>query len=595
MKVKHIIKKFLSKNLRAKLIIVILFTSIIPLLLLGFFTYKYISGLLQEEISANELERITAVNNQFTYFLKDIEQMSLFFYKNDQTQRILKEDTNRNLKEKYADYETINEVFDTITGIKDWDINIYIIGLNGDRYFSNNYLPADYTNIRENWGVFRKAKEANGMMVWDTKYTTDEYDNQDVVLTAGRLLVDSDNDQDLGYIMIDIYESAFTSIYEDNNSLESKQYFLLDNQGYVISSQPDKSNIGTILESDYISRVMIGENGFFKFTRDKEPYVLTYHTSDKTNFKLISTTPLDVIQSKNNLIRNLTWNFALLGIILSGWLAYYLSKTITMPLYKLMSLMGEVEKGNLDVRFSSKYNDDIGIFGKRFNRMLKRLKTLIQESYEKQVRLKDSELKALRAQINPHFLYNTLETVNWLARLKGVHDISRIVVSLSEIMKYSVKKGDDFVTIEQDIKQLENYLTIQEFRYRDKFDVHLHVDKSIQNGLIPSLLLQPIVENAIIHGLENKLTKGNIEISITSFQEYIKIFVIDDGVGMDNHTLEVVNQKMEEALSLDELGIGIENVRKRLFLCYGDEYEWKLSSIVNEGTKILIIIPYKEG
>src|SRR5690606_8681086 len=188
--------------------------------------------------------------------------------------------------------------------------------------------------------------------------------------------------------------------------------------------------------------------------------------------------------------------------------AYYLSISITKPLYKLIYLMKEVEKGNLEVRFDPKYNDDIGIFGKRFNRMLEKLKVSIQENYEKQVRMKDSELKALRAQINPHFLYNTLETVNWLARLEGVNDISKIVVSLSEIMKYSVRKGEDFVTIEQDVKQLKNYLTIQEFRYRDKFDVHLSVEESVIHQKIPALLLQPIVENAIVHGLENKISKG---------------------------------------------------------------------------------------
>lgn len=304
---------------------------------------------------------------------------------------------------------------------------------------------------------------------------------------------------------------------------------------------------------------------------------------------------MDIIQQKNNLVRNLTLNFALIGIIFSIWLAYYLSKTVTKPLYKLIYLMKEVEKGNLEVRFDPKYNDDIGIFGKRFNRMLEKLKVSIQENYEKQVRMKDSELKALRAQINPHFLYNTLETVNWLARLEGVNDISKIVVSLSEIMKYSVRKGEDFVTIEQDVKQLKNYLTIQEFRYRDKFDVHLQVDDSVLNQKIPALLLQPIVENAIVHGLENKISKGIIQIAITKEQENIHIVVQDNGIGMDEETLSLVNREIKEGIEFDDLGIGIENVRKRLYLSYGNQFKWSLTSEVEVGTKVDIFIPYKEG
>lgn len=589
------ITKLHSLNLRSKLIIVIIITSLIPLLLLGFFTFNFLSELLQEEVSENELERLTSINNQVSFFLDDIEQMTLFFYKNEEIQDILKKNNTRNLKEKYADFEYVNELFDTVTGVKDWEVNIYVIGLNGDRYFSNEYLPNRYNSIRESWGVFRKANNAKGSLVWDTNYSINGVDNQDIVLTAGRILVDSTTNEKIGYLMVDIYESAFSTIYEKNNFSNRESFFLLDNQGYIISSQPNKTNVGTKFEMDYYQRIMNGEKGFFHFDWHDISSILTYQTDENTNFKTVSILPMDIIQQKNYLVRNLTLNFALIGIIFSIWLAYYLSKTITRPLYKLINLMKEVEKGNLQVRFDSKFNDDIGIFGKRFNRMLEKLKISIQENYEKQVRMKDSELKALRAQINPHFLYNTLETVNWLARLEGVNDISKIVVSLSEIMKYSVRKGKDFVTIEQDVKQLKNYLTIQEFRYRDKFDVHLTVDDSVLNQKIPALLLQPIVENAIVHGLENKISKGKIDISITKEHRRIRIIVQDDGVGMDEKTLVQVNQELKEGLEFEELGIGIENVRKRLYLSYGDQFEWTLTSKDKEGTRIEILIPYKEG
>ncbi|WP_042143659.1 sensor histidine kinase [Paucisalibacillus sp. EB02] len=589
------IGKLHSLNLRSKLIIIIIITSLIPLLLLGFFTFNYLSELLQEEVSENELERLTSINNQVSYFLKDIEQMTLFFYKNDTIQEILMKDSNRSLKEQYEDYEYVNDVFDTVMGVKDWDVNIYVIGLNGDRYFSNDYLPNRYNSIRESWGVFRKAQNARGSLVWDTNYSVNRVDNQEIVLTAGRILVDSTTNEKIGYLMVDVYESAFSDIYEKNNFSNGENFLLLDHQGYIISSQPDKTDVGTRLETDYYNRIVNGEKGFFKFNWHETDSILTYQTDESTNFKTISIIPMDIIQQKNYLVRNLTLNFALIGIIFSIWLAYYLSKTITKPLYKLIYLMKEVEKGNFDVRFYTKYNDDIGIFGKRFNRMLERLKISIQENYEKQVRMKDSELKALRAQINPHFLYNTLETVNWLARLEGVHDISKIVVSLSEIMKYSVRKGEDLVTIEQDVNQLKNYLTIQEFRYRDKFDVHLTVEESVLHQKIPALLLQPIVENAIVHGLENKVSKGQIDITISKVQEYIQIIVQDDGIGMDEKTFAQVNREIKEGLEFEDLGIGIENVRKRLYLSYGDQFQWTLTSEEKVGTRVEILIPYKEG
>lgn len=591
----NIINKLLSINLRTKLIIAILASSIFPLLLLGFFSYKYISNIMQEEISSNELERLTSINDEFSYFLKDIEQMSFFFYKSEQVQTILKKDKERSAEEKYHDYIQVNDLFNTVLGVKEWDVNIYVIGLNGDCYFSNDFLPETYHKPQENWGVFRKANTAKGSMIWDTAYSFHPYNNlkhEDIALTAGRLIVDPSTQQKLGYIMVDVNKSELSSLYEKKNHFNNEQFFMLDRDGNLMFSQTGENQVGIKLEAGFLDQVLRGDSGYFNFKWEGKPSILAYHTADYSGFSSISITPLHIIQDSKSSIRKLTFNFALIGMIVSAWLAYFLSRTITMPLYKLMSLMREVEKGHLDVRFDSKYFDDIGIFGRRFNNMLKELKIRILDNYEKQIRLKDSELKALRAQINPHFLYNTLDSVNWMARLKGADEISTIVVSLSDILRYSINSGDDLVTIKQDIAQLKKYLTIQEFRYRDKFNIHLHVDKQIEDKLIPSLLLQPLVENAIIHGLENKIDKGNIYIKISENIDSITFVIRDDGVGMDPQTLEIVNKKVDEQVSINEIGIGIENVRKRIFLYYGNQYEWHFFSTLHEGTTVTFTIPY---
>ncbi|MCP2033585.1 two-component system sensor histidine kinase YesM [Planomicrobium sp. HSC-17F08] len=590
------IKKFLDINLRAKLIIVILLASLIPILLLGFFSYHYITGLLQEETSKNEQQKLTSANNQLMNFLQDVEQMSLFFSKNDAVKDILAS-PSKDPVEKHKDYQAINELFNTVLSVKKWEVDVYLIGLNGDRYFSSEYLPPTYNQIRENWGVFRQASEANGSLVWDTNYSINKLEDQEVVMTAGRQIVDPSTNKKLGYIMIDVKSASFSTIYKQNNDADTEQFFLLDKEGYTIFSNLDKEKIGTQLDIPFLDKVLNGDSGFSNLKWEETPSIFSYHTSDDAGFKLISIIPLGTVLQKNNLIFNLTWNFALVGIILSAWVAYYLSTTVTRPLYKLIYLMNEVEKGNLDIRFNSRYNDDIGVFGNRFNRMLSRLKALLQDSYEKQVRMKEAELKALRAQINPHFLYNTLETVNWLARLNGSQDISKIVVSLGEIMRYSIKKGDNFVTVEEDIKQLKNYLKIQEFRYRNKFDSELIIDETLDKELIPSLIIQPLVENAMIHGLESKLEKGQITVILAAKPEGIAITIEDDGTGMDAETLRLVNRDVNENLSLNPTSIGIENVRKRLYLSYGNQFKWSLHSALDQGTRIEILVPYqdKEG
>lgn len=588
------IKYFLHLQLRTKLLILTAILTIFPVLAVGFFLYQFTSSMIQEEISAGELDRLTQVNNHLTYFMQDIEQLSMFFYRNEQIQNILRKDGDRGFEEEYADFQEVHRIIEMVLGVKDWDVSIYVIGLNGDRYFNNPYLPSQYDNIRENWGVFRQANETKGEMVWNTHYSLRQVDSQEIVLTSGRVLIDEATSEPLGYIMIDIYESALSSIYSSETASQTEQLFLLDENGYIISSKPDKDDIGTRLPYDFLPRVLNGEQGFFEFEWEGQPSILTYDTAEDTGVKIVSITPLTVIQEKNSLIYNLTWSFAFIVLIIAVWIAYYISSTVTRPLYKIMNVMGEVETGNLSIQFEPKYNDDIGVLGRRFNRMLKRLKALITDSYEKQVRLKESEIKALQAQINPHFMYNTLETINWMARLSGKMEISKLVVSLGEIMRYSIKTGDDLVTLEEDVKQLRNYLTIQQVRYRDQFDIHLTIADETKQILIPSLLLQPLVENAIHHGLEKKVDPGNLWVSAKQEGVDVIISVEDDGAGMASSILYELNHNRFDQLEFKGTGIGLENVRRRLYLYYGDEHEWHIESEESKGTKITMTIPVRK-
>ncbi|EGA90851.1 histidine kinase [Planococcus donghaensis MPA1U2] len=472
-----------------------------------------------------------------------------------------------------------------------------MIGLNGDRYFSDEYLPSAYNDIRENWGIFRKAQQAKGSLAWDTNYSVSSFEKKDVVLTAGRSIIDPKTNEKLGYVMIDVKDMSFASLYKPSEVNAKEQFYLLDKQGYLVTSVPSVNESADAVDLAALDRTLSGDSGFMDITWKDKPSILSYYTSDDAEFKLLSIIPLKTVEQQDNLIFNLTWNFALIGIIISAWLAYYLSKTVTRPLYKLMFLMNEVEKGNLNIRFSSKYNDDIGIFGLRFNRMLSRLKSLLQDSYEKQLRLQESEIKALRAQINPHFLYNTLETVNWLARLNGSSDISKIVVSLGDILRYSIRKGNNMVTVKEDLKQLQNYLTIQEFRYRDKFTSQVDIDEEVMERLIPALIIQPLVENAIVHGMESKTEEGTIHIRLRAEASGMQILIEDDGVGVDPETFALISADMVEATSFETLGIGIENVRRRLYLSYGEHFTWSLSTEPGKGTRIEIFIPdhVKEG
>jgi len=585
------LNRFMNLNLRTKLTIIFMMLILIPLSLLGFFSYQKSTNMMQEQMSSGVLDNMKQINKNLSFFARDVEQLSMYIFRNSMVQETLAKPGDRSRLEKYKDYMAMQHLFETVLGPKTWDIRIYIIGLNGDRYFTGDFLPTQYDKYNENWGIFRKANQASGTIVWDTHYNVRKIDPQEVVLSAGRQLKDIQTDEKLGYLIIEILEPSLAGIYRTDRDQGEEQMFLLDSQGYIISSYPDKATVGTRMEFADLNRILSGREGYFQTKWHDKRHILVYDTGEEAGFKMVKFVPMDQIVSKNSLIRNITFTIAAIGLFVSVWLAYFLSKTVTKPLEGLIQLMKKVEIGRLDVRFPTKYTDDIGILGRSFNRMTQRLRELIQEVYEKQVRLKDAELKALQAQITPHFLYNTLETVNWMAKMKGVPDISRIVVSLAEMLRHSVKKEKELVLIQEEITQLEHYLTIQQIRYRDRFQVFWQVDDEALNCQIPSLMLQPLVENAITHGLEMKLEEGTLRIAIQVIERKLQITITDDGVGIEAHVLQSLQQKQFSFIQPRHTGIGLENVVRRLDIYYNGEADMIIDSEQNQGTSITIKLP----
>ncbi|TBL71380.1 cache domain-containing sensor histidine kinase [Paenibacillus thalictri] len=584
-------RRLMNLNLRVKLNIIFTAIVLIPLMILGLFSFQKSAGMMQEQISEGELERMRQIEKSMSFFIKDVEQLSMYMYRNSLLQDILLKPGSRGDTEKFQDYQQINGLFETLLSSKKWGVKIYVIGLNGDRYFTGDYIPMNYDRYLERWGIFRKANQANGNVAWDAQYSIRKMESQEVVLSAGRLLKHIKTDEKLGYLVIDILDSAVADIYQTVRGFSGSTFYLLDDMGYVISSFPDKSAVGTNLQHPELDRILQREEGYFKADWNGSPHIMVYNTVKSTGFKMVSVIPFSLIAEKTSIIRNFTIVLACMGLLVAIWLAYLLSATVTRPLTQLTGLMTKVESGHLDVRFNPKYQDDVGRLGRSFDRMTQRLNDLIRESYEKQVRLRESELKALQAQINPHFLYNTLETVNWLAKMKGVAEISRIVVSLAEMLRYSINKTKDMVTVGEDMRHIQNYLAIQSIRYRDKFDMTIEVDEDARSCLIPTLMLQPLIENAIVHGLEAKLEKGILHVRIQKAGGMLRIAITDDGVGIGEEQLAEIRRREFRVPQRGHTGIGLENVIKRLYIYFGEQAEFTIQSEKGKGTRIELGIP----
>ena len=275
--------------------------------------------------------------------------------------------------------------------------------------------------------------------------------------------------------------------------------------------------------------------------------------------------------------------------IFAAVLAYFItSGMVSGRIERLTRLMQEVQEGSMDMQVGSDDRDEIGMLYRGFGSMMKRIRTLINEVYLGKITQKEAELKALQAQINPHFLYNTLSLINWKALAAGEEDISRMTLAMSTFYRTALNRGRNVLQVEAELSNTRAYLEIQSMLHDGDFDYEIEVQPEILQCESLNLILQPLVENAIHHGIEEK-TDGRGKISVRGWKEEncVWFMVEDNGVGMEQKVADKI-------LTMESKGYGVRNVDERIRLCYGEKYAMKVESVVGKGTKMTIHFPAKQ-
>ena len=272
--------------------------------------------------------------------------------------------------------------------------------------------------------------------------------------------------------------------------------------------------------------------------------------------------------------------------IFAAVLAYFItSGMVSSRIERLTHFMQEVQEGSMDMQMESDDRDEIGMLYRGFGSMMKRIRTLINEVYLSKITQKEAELKALQAQINPHFLYNTLSLINWKALAAGEEDISRMTLALSTFYRTALNRGRNVLQVETELSNTRAYLEIQSMLHDGDFDYEIEAQTEILQCESLNLILQPLVENAIHHGIEEK-TDGRGKITVRGWKEdnCVWFMVEDNGVGMEQEVADKI-------LTMESKGYGVRNVDERIRLCYGEKYAMKVESVVGKGTKMTINIP----
>lgn len=283
--------------------------------------------------------------------------------------------------------------------------------------------------------------------------------------------------------------------------------------------------------------------------------------------------------------------FAAIFVLITA-LSYYIPLSITRPIRKLSEVTDQVAKGDLTVRSDVRTGAEVSVLSDSLNTMIDKIDELLEQVKKEQIRLRKAEFELLQSQINPHFLYNTLDAIVWLAEAGEQKKVVSMVGSLSDFFRTSLNQGKDIITIKEELQHSRSYLEIQQMRYQDILNYEIHVPEELHRYLIPKITIQPLVENALYHGIKNKRGPGRIVISGRKEEDFLILQIEDNGIGMSKERLDQVKEGMNQKIPTEKDIYGLYNVNERIRLNFGEKYGISIESIYGKGTVVSIILPY---
>ncbi len=572
-------------SFRFKLILTLLLLVLIPLMGFSVLLYTWVKDIIGDKFSDSALQSIRQSSKNIDFILNEIRNYSNIILANKNFIDLL---NNRNNAEPN---EIENMVRGFFTSSEDID-GIYIYsGPDSYSIGSEKVIKLD-----ENAAWYRELLETEGEVKWiNTRHETIKImsgDFEKYYFSLGRKLVDIFTLEELGLLLIDVDESKLSDSYKPQFSANDVEAFICDGNGNIIS-HPDKKKIGTNVGSQQYIRLVLSSQepaGKFMYKNNGKDVMVLYSTCEVNGWKLVNVIPSSYLYEEINKVSDIV---IIIGIALTGFsfiIAFLFSRRLTTPMIKLMRIMKEAENGNLDVKINIRKLDEIGQLSLGFNNMIFKINTLVHKIVEEEKLKKQIELEALHAQINPHFLYNTLNSVKWMAKMQGAKNISSTITALIKLLRVSINLGKDMVYLKDEIEYVENYVFIQKIRFNEQFDIKYDIEESCKECKIPKLILQPIVENSIVHGFSED-EDARLEIEIKAFKDgdNFVVVVADNGTGIEENILN----NIFKAGNISRFStVGLTNVNERIKLYCGEKYGVEIQSEVNVGTTVVITLPY---
>ncbi|MEH7118949.1 sensor histidine kinase [Neobacillus vireti] len=570
-----------------KMILAFLLFILLPITILGLVSYKISSAALQQKISNQTVQTLKAVDRNVMASVSEVNAFSDYVISSSEIQSYLNTNDETSMIEFYNKQQAVAGMMLGNSQIADF---ILYRESGGATHLRDSDIPT-FKKFRSST-FYRQILHEKGRPVWLTPSEVQPFAQANrFSFTLGRVVKDINTLNNLGYVILDVNMDLFDSIFTDVQ--EGTAYGMLVNQSGKIIYSLNRNLIGKSFAIDHFSNIQAKKSGYLIDNWNGEKSLITYmssgfHTgSSASSLMIISVKPWKEISNDITHIRNMTLLMVGVALIIAGLFNLFYLKRISLFIQELLKDMKLAEKGTLSIRMKRYKIKELENIAIGFNNMIARIQRLLKEVETEQERKREAQFKVLQQQINPHFLYNTLESINALASLNGQKDISKMTINLGKLLRISINGGYE-VTVKNEIRHVMSYLEIQKVRYDHRFSYEVEVEKALENQPVLKLILQPLVENILNHAFPQNST-GIIKITGTIRKRRGQFFIEDNGKGMDDNVLQKLHSFEKERPK--QGGHGIHNVQERLELYYGKDYGLMICSSENNGTTIRISFP----
>lgn len=582
---KHLKKWYINLSIQKKFLYCTLGVALIVLLAASISQYISASSIVTEQTRKQSAGVVNELSVNLDHYFDMVENSFDYIANNNTVQEELESDKpyKSDGSELYSYYSRSGQIrrllLQGYTSIYMNDIQLY--GYNGANHLLSNNREINEETARISCEL---AEQANGRCIY--------YNASDEgLMYMAKQIKDSLTMEPLGILRASIKLSYLKKMTITARESLSARIFLLDNDRNILLESAEDDSV--ITNRDWTEEIS-GNEGDFSLTTDGQDYNCVYQKSSDTGLIVVGMIPKSFLQKTARGLQKTTAVLILASIVLCIVLANIMAKGIAGPIERTSNAMKQFAGGDFSVRLPDGRTDEIGAMNSVFNQTIEKIEQLLKQVVEMETVNKDIEFQALQAQINPHFLYNVLDTINWMARKKGEENICHMVTAISNLMRASISNKRSMVYVREEMKYVQDYLYIQETRYGDKFTSYIEVDDKLNELEIPKMTIQTLVENAVVHGVENATWDCFLYVSGGIIDDTAVFTVKDDGIGMSEEQLEKLSADEEEPEHEAErthTHLGVYAVRKRLDYVYHNKAQMSILSEIGKGTQVVLKIP----